>query len=279
MSNASVNVKNLEQIQEMDPQRSSSKLSAVFLASLAGAALVIAFVLMAKREGPPAQSHKDPLQELLQKTKHEAPPPHQLTGSEVTFPEMLSDDEHATTALAAVKDERGRLVEQRPGADDSGSLIPPPAADRLPVAPLPAGDLLSATPVTNDPKDPLSRLAVSAARDKEAKLVLAPAGSDAGFQLQVASFKEQDDADRFVEQLRKRGHQAFRIAAMIPGRGLWHRVRVGPFENKYQAVQYKQKFETSERLAPFIVDPEKVKQAEEVRERKLQARIERFGRP
>jgi hypothetical protein len=53
MSSASVNVKNLEQIQEVDPQRSNSKLSALLLASLAGAALVIAFVLMAKRDGPP----------------------------------------------------------------------------------------------------------------------------------------------------------------------------------------------------------------------------------
>jgi cell division septation protein DedD len=279
MSSASVNVKNLEQIQEVDPQRSNSKLSALLLASLAGAALVIAFVLMAKRDGPPQQSNKDPLAELLQKTKNEAAPPHQLTGAEVTFPEMLSDSDRSTTALAAVKDERGRLVTQQLPEDASGSLVPPPAADRLPVAPLPAGDLLNATPVTNEPKDPLSRLAVSAAQGKEAKLELAPPGSDAGFQIQVASFKEQDDADRFVEQLRKRGHEAFRIAAMIPGRGLWHRVRVGPFKTKFQAVQYKKKFEQSERLAPFIVDPHKVKQAEEIRERKLQARIEKYGRP
>jgi hypothetical protein len=56
-------------------------------------------------------------------------------------------------------------------------------------------------------------------------------------------------------------------------------VRVGPFETKFQAVQYKKKFETSERLAPFVVDPGKVKQAAEIRERKLQARIDKHGRP
>lgn len=279
MSTASVNVKNLEQIQELDPQRSNSRFSAILMASLAGAALVIAFVLMAKREGPPAESKKDPLGELLQKTKNEAAPPQQLEGSEVTFPRMLSDSDQSTTALAAVKDERGRLVEQTAPADDAGGLVPPPAADRLPVAPLPAGDLLNATPVTTNPKDPLSSLAVSAAKNKEDHLQPVPPGSDAGFQIQVASFKDQDDADHFVEQLRKRGHEAFRIAAMIPGRGLWHRVRVGPFKTKFQAIQYKKKFERNERLAPFIVDPEKVKRAEEIRDRKLRARIEKFGRP
>ena len=50
MSTASVNVKNLELIQEADPRRPSSRLSVLLLASLAGTALVIAFVMMSKRD-------------------------------------------------------------------------------------------------------------------------------------------------------------------------------------------------------------------------------------
>jgi len=299
MAAASVNVKNLEQIQETEPVKSSTRLTALLLASLAGTALVLVGLMMTGREAPVQQANADPLAQLVQKAKNEGVPAHRLDSDEVTFPELLSDVEKPTTALAAVKDERGGLVKNgvatialgagAPGAGAPGDVVPgtaaltnaappPPATDRLPVTPLPAGTLLNATAVTSEPKDDLSRLAVSAANARANAEPEAPAGADSGFQIQVASFKEQVDADAFVSELRKRGHEAFRVAAMIPGRGLWHRVRVGPFKTKYQAVVYKQKFEQNERMSPFVVDPEKVKQAEEVRQRKLEVRLKKYGR-
>lgn len=295
MAAASVNVKNLEQIQETEPARSPTRLTALLLASLAGTALVLVGLMMTGREAPVQQTNEDPLAQLVQRAKNEGVPAHRLDSDEVTFPQLLSDVEKPTTALAAVKDERGGLVKNGvatialgggaaagdgvPGAAAlANAAPPPPATDRLPVAPLPAGTLLNATPVTSEPKDDLSRLAVTAAEERANAASEAPAGADSGFQIQVASFKEQVDADAFVSELRKRGHEAFRVAAMIPGRGLWHRVRVGPFKTKYQAVVYKQKFEQSERMSPFVVDPEKVKQAEEVRQRKLEVRLKKYGR-
>jgi cell division septation protein DedD len=134
----------------------------------------------------------------------------------------------------------------------------------LPVVPLPVGTLLSATPVTTDPKDPLTAMAHSASSLADGA-ELAPSGMEGGYQLQVASYREQADADRLVEDLRKRGHHAFRQAAYVPERGLWQRVRIGPFKTKFEAAAYKTKFEKSERLSPFLVDPDKVKQAEEQR--------------
>jgi cell division septation protein DedD len=136
--------------------------------------------------------------------------------------------------------------------------------------------LLNATPITTEPKDSLSKMA---AEVSEPTGEAAPAGEDSGFQLQVASFKDQVDADTFVEQLQKRGHRAFRVAAQVPERGIWHRVRIGPFKNKYEAELYKKKFERSERVAPFVVDPDQVRRAEELREQKLRARVEKYGRP
>ena len=96
--------------------------------------------------------------------------------------------------------------------------------------------------------------------------------------VQVASFKKASDADAFVADLRKRGHRAFRQAAYVPDRGLWHRVRIGPFKTKYQALLYKKKFEKSERVSPFVVDPDRVKHAEEIRAAKLAIRKKKFGR-
>ena len=270
----SVNVRNLEQIQEEDRASRSSRLGALLLASLAGAALVTVAVVMSKRTGPPARAERDPLAELVKSAKVNATPAEQLDGHDVTFPGILSDSDKPTTALAAVKDERGRLLEQPSLSPESAPSSPPRPSDRLPVVPLPVGTLLSATPVTTDPKDPLTAMAQSASA-LAAGAELAPSGMEGGYQLQVASYKDQADADRLVEDLRKRGHRAFRQAAYVPERGLWQRVRIGPFKSKFEAAEYKAKFERAERLSPFLVDPDKVKQAEEQRAQRI-AKAKKF---
>jgi cell division septation protein DedD len=271
-----VNVRNLEQIHEDDPRRRGSRLTTLLLASLGGAALVVVGVMSAKRAGPPRQSGQDPLAALVASAKNESQPAGKVDDEDVTFPGILSDQENPTTALAAVKDERGRLI----GTDDPLAqplaTAPPIAADRLPVVPLPAGTLLSSTPVTKDPKDSLTQLAteVSKVDDK----YLAPPGAEGGFQIQVASFKKQEDAEEFVDDLRKRGHSAFRQAAYVPDRGLWHRVRVGPFKSRYQAELYKKKFEKNERVSPYVIDPHKVKLADEIRAARMAAQKRRDER-
>lgn len=268
-----VNVRNLEQIQELDSRAAGGRLATLVLAAIGGTALVIAGVTMARRSGPAAVSTADPLAALVAQAaeqKRERLSPDHLDGRDVTFPRLLSDGKEPTTALAAVRDVDGRLLE-RPAAASSAAAVPPPAADSLPVVPLPAGSLLESSSVTTNPRDELTALSARVTAGA-AEADLAPAGNDGGFQIQVASFKDQTDADRFVEELRRRGHAAFRQAAYVPGRGLWHRVRVGPFKTKYEANQYRAKFERTERMAPFVVDPAQVERAEEARAAKLAAR-------
>jgi DedD protein len=262
-----VNVRNLDEIQEEDRGMRSSRIAALLLASLAGASIVTAAVVMSRRSGPPAKPAKDPLAELVAQAKEAPSSAEKLTTHEVSFPRLLSDDTTPTTALAAVRDERGRLV--APVAAPPGS--PPPAADRLPVVPLPVGDLLGATAVTTEPKDDLTTLAAGVSK-VPSDATLAQAGMEGGFQLQVASFKEPADAQKLVEDLRRRGHRAYSQAAQVPERGLWHRVRVGPFKTKFDAIKYKTDFERIERVSPFVVDPDKVKQAEDIRAMRLAAR-------
>jgi cell division septation protein DedD len=265
----SVNVRNLDDIQEEERASRGTRLASLLLASLAGAAIVTAGVVVSRKGGAPAKDTRDPLAELVNQAKGSAPSADKLDTKDVSFPGILSDHEKPTTALAAVKDERGRLVPR--GEADKEPLSPPPASDRLPVVPLPVGDLLSATPVTTAPKDGLTALAADASKIPGGG-ELAPAGMDGGFQLQIASFKDQPDADRLVDDLRRRGHRAYRQAANVPERGLWHRVRIGPFKTKFEANKYKADFERVERVSPFVVDPDKVKQAEDIRAMRLAAR-------
>ncbi len=276
-----VNVRNLEQIQEQDPRARSSRLGTLLLASMGGAALVIVAVMSAKRSGPPARSGDDPLAALVAQARSSASvPAEKLDGRDVTFPGILSDDGTPTTALAAVKDERGRLVKQ---PDDlvlppGSPSVPPPPTDTLPVVPLPAGTLLDATPVTTAPKDGLVALADTASKLPDGA-ELASEGAPGGYQIQVASFKQQQDADAFVLALRRRGHHAYRQAAYVASRGLWHRVRIGPFKTKYKAVLYKKQLEKTERITSYVLDPHKQELEQQIYDAKLSARIKKYGRP
>jgi DedD protein len=174
----STNIRNLEQIQEDDAPRRGPRLGTMLLASLAGGALVIAFVMTTKQKGPPQRSGDDPLAALVAESKNSAAAGEKLEGRDVTFPALLSDEGKPTTALAAVKDERGRLLKQDEVLARASSLgMPPPAGDRLPVMPLPAGTLLSATSVTLKPKDDLTKLAADRSQVSEAA-ELAPAGAE-----------------------------------------------------------------------------------------------------
>lgn len=275
MQTRPVNLRNLEQIQESDSGR-SSRFAALLLASTGFAALAVVGLTMGNRDTDSPQAQEEPLAALVAEAQASVPKdakgPGDLDGTDVSFPAVLSDQESPTTALAAVKDERGRLIEQ-PEAEPPSA----PLTEKLPVVPLPAGSLLNATPVTTEPKDDLTRLAASASDVSDAPLE--EPGMEGGYLVQVASFPKQADADRFVEDLRRRGHRAFRQAANVPGRGLWHRVRIGSFKTKYAAVLYQRKLEKQERISAIVIDPDKVEQQEKIRAAKLAARIEKYGQP
>jgi cell division septation protein DedD len=260
----SVNVRNLEQIQEDDADGRSTRAATLVLAGIGGAALVVAAVLALRQSAPPSESKSDPLAALVQKARRpDVAPPDTVDRTEATFPSILSDSERPTIALAAVKDERGRLVVPGTTPEPAATIAPPPPADKLPVVPLPAGTLLDETAVTREPKDSLTALAVEVSKVDSATPVMP--GGEGGFQIQVASFKEQAEADQFVLALRKRGYRAYRQPSYVSDRGLWHRVRIGPFKTKLQAEKFKAEFDRKERMSTFLVDPDKVKRQEEAR--------------
>ena len=126
---------------------------------------------------------------------------------------------------------------------------------RLPVVPLPAQNVLEASPVVTRPRDSLTRAANDAAQIRAAAQPAAPAGKEGGYQLQVSSFRSQSEADQFAAQLRARGHKAYVLEARVPNRGTWYRVRIGPFPSQHAAASYRVGFEGREHVVPFIVQP------------------------
>lgn len=257
-------VRNLDEIQEDDPGARPSRAGALVLASLGGACIVFAAALLMRSPPKAKVQNKDPLGDLVAQVQPggspSARPRADAVGQDVTFPAVLSDAEHPTTALEAVRDAKGNLI--KPAATSlpfdlppGAPTTPPPATDRLPVVPLPAQNVLTGPPADPPPGDTLGAMAKQAARENGPE---SPPGGPGGYQLQVSSFKTQREADGFAAALRRRGHKAYVEPAQVKGRGLWYRVRVGPFKYRHSAVIYRQDFEAKERMVTFIVDPPKV---------------------
>jgi DedD protein len=246
-------IRNLDEIQEADPGVRPSRAAALVLASLGGACIVFAAVALLRTPTKAKPTQVDPLGDLVAKTHPAGVKPRRpdLSGSDITFPSMLSDTKN-TTALEVVRSPQAAV----PAAADVLPLIPPEAmADKLPPAPLPAQNILQAPPDNAAGKDTLSAMARHVAREEGSET--ATVGGPGGYQLQVSSFKTQQDADKFAAALRRRGHRAYVEAANVKGRGLWYRVRIGPFKYKNSAAIYRQDFEAKERMVTFIIEPPK----------------------
>jgi cell division septation protein DedD len=269
-------VRDLEQIQESDSTAGTPRGVTILLVALGGACVVFAGLALGGRRASPAAQKADPLGELvtqqakIDKGASAGPKSTDLSTRDVTFPGLLSDEASPTTALAAVKGAPaasakaastdptaaiGLNVRPTPNDANAAQGAPPPPTDRLPVVPLPAQQVLEASPVVTRPRDSLTRAASDAAQISSAATPAAPAGHEGGYQLQVSSFRTQNEADGFAAQLRARGHKAYVVEAHVPGRGTWYRVRIGPFASQHAAATYRSGFEGREHVVPFIVPP------------------------
>jgi DedD protein len=248
-----VDIRHLDQIREQDRSGSGRGLGPWLLGAVGVGAVVLTAVMSMPEKDRPAESTVDPLSELLARAKEDkSPPADQLSHDHTSFAELLMDRERPSTALVAVKARDGRFIESPEAELPAG----PPPGDELPVVPLPAGRLLESTKMTAEPRDGLTELAVDRAQLPPGTEKADP-GSAGNYQIQIASFREQTEANAYVEELRLRGHGAYRESARIPGRGLWHRVRIGPFKDKLRALAYKADFERKEGMTALLVDPEK----------------------
>lgn len=123
---------------------------------------------------------------------------------------------------------------------------PPPAQK---AAPLSVDELLSRPAAAPQATDSLMP------QEPESEPEFAEAGHEGGFQLQVASVKSRAAADALVIKLRRHGHRAYRRAARVPKRGLWHRVRIGPFSSQFEAERYQDSFAAKEGRSTLLVKP------------------------
>jgi hypothetical protein len=253
-------IRNLDELQEADVETNgrSSRMGALAITSLGGVCILLAAAALLQRPSKPSESEADPLGALVERSKAAGAVGSARAGLDVTFPALLSSARNPTTALEAV-----RGTKPAPAPEDEAFQLPPghpdappPAADRLPVMPLPAQHVLAdaGKETASGHDDVLTTIARHASRESGTEVEPGGAG---GFQLQVSSFKKDEEAQSFAAALRRRGHRAYVEPANVKGRGLWYRVRIGPFKYKRSADTYRQEFEAKERLVTFVVAPQK----------------------
>jgi DedD protein len=250
-------VRHLENIQEQENEPRTPRIMTVTLVVLGGACVAFAALALGGRKSAPTVGLVDPLGDLVAQHAHgsgaASSRPMDLSPHDVTFPGLLSDDKSPTTALAAVRPIPAASTVA--SADPLPAPIPPAPMDRLSVIPLPAQSVLEATPVITRPRDALTKAASDSGQIVTAAAPSTGPGHDGGYQLQVSSFRTQEEANDFADQLRARGHKSYVQEAHVAGRGTWFRVRVGPFATQHAAALYRAAFEAKEHVVPFIVLP------------------------
>jgi cell division septation protein DedD len=73
------------------------------------------------------------------------------------------------------------------------------------------------------------------------------------YTVQTASFQERAMAEDEVKRLKQRGFSAFIVSSEMPGKGVWHRVRIGSFSNRGAAEKIQKTIHERSGLLTIVV--------------------------
>jgi len=88
---------------------------------------------------------------------------------------------------------------------------------------------------------------------KKEPVIVASSNSKLRYTLQLASYQEKEAAEEDVRKMKKHGYAAFIVSSELPGKGMWHRVRLGSFSNKAAAEKLQKEIHAKEGSSPIIV--------------------------
>jgi DedD protein len=136
-------IRNIERIEEQDDERRMPRGVTIAFVVLGGACVVFAALALGGRTSRIPEKKTDPLGDLLAQRSRGAAtmstatsaPPTELSPRDVTFPQMLSDNAHPSTALAAVRTAVSAESSPTPTTTPAppAATQPPPPTDRLSV--------------------------------------------------------------------------------------------------------------------------------------------------
>jgi len=92
------------------------------------------------------------------------------------------------------------------------------------------------------PEVPAAASAAAAPRKPESAAPHPPSGH---FTLQLSSFADRADADRFAARIKDAGLEAQVVESEVPGKGTYFRVRTGDYKSRQAAAEAKSEYEKS----------------------------------
>jgi cell division septation protein DedD len=72
------------------------------------------------------------------------------------------------------------------------------------------------------------------------------------YTVQVGAFEDSAGAERLSNRLKQKGYSSYVMVKAVPGKGVWHRVRVGLYSGRTEAEQVVKLLEEVEGLSTFI---------------------------
>jgi len=167
--------------------------------------------------------------------------------AEATEPPVGSptDDDYAPAAVAQ-KPAEPKAAEPKPVVKPEPKPAETKVADSKP-APLPGKVEAAPTPTRTTPQGAGLKEAIARATQRPTEAV--PGGA---FPLQISAFQNRQEADRFAAKLRDRGYAPYIVAAEVPNKGTWYRVRMGSFPSRDAATRYLTDFKRETQLDAFV---------------------------
>lgn len=257
-------MRDLEQIQERDPEESGRRLGTMVMAALTLVGLSSAIgVVVGRAAQPDAYETTDPLAavdfgamgnrgaEGLQEPVRDI----RVEAIDLTFPSTLSEKDERPEVLAALE---AAAREEAELADEPQAAVVPAPLPEAPSAPAVVPHSLPAAIAAGPASRQLPRAArndplVAETMPEHEPVPRADRGEEGEYTLQVISYDSRDQARAFARRLRAKGHKAFVARAEIEGRGVYFRVRIGPFDKRHKARAYRADFEAQEGMNTYIV--------------------------
>jgi cell division septation protein DedD len=247
-------VREIETIDETPSRAARALQIAVGAAILLACAVFAAGVLVGKSGKASADdADGDPLARLDQALAAEEPETA-TAETPLTFHRSLVDPEAPTVSPS----ELAALGTQTATAPQGQGTTPPPA-------PVPVSSTTSADGSERiqhvgrggeaEPPRPPSAPALPAPVTPAASPP-APEGADGPFTLQVASFQDEQEARRVSASLRGQSFRTFIVAADVAGRGMWFRVRIGPYRTQGEVDRARRDYEERTRQPAIVVKRE-----------------------
>ncbi len=246
-------MRDLDQIQERDDVSHSSRLMSIALGAIASACVLFAVGVMVGREA--GDTRPTPREDPLAQLDRLAQRPEAATTANLTYAERLTGSPVGSTPTGAAATAPTAATPGAVATATAHLLGGPSLADGsqrpvlLPQSASPLGGFgvrISEAGLVN-----AGTVGATATAPRGAPVA---AGSDGTFTVQVSSFRAIGHAQTFAQRLRDRGHRAYVAQpATDPNNVVWHRVRVGPFNNLREASAYRADFENRERMPAIVV--------------------------